>query len=64
MRFTIEDANGVTGRDVEPDAVIVAGYTGRDRELVQHHIDELAAIGIPPPATRARRTGCCRRGWR
>ena len=31
------------------DVVIVAGYTGRDRELVQHHIDELAAIGVPPP---------------
>ncbi|MCU1511536.1 MAG: hypothetical protein JWM01_1400 [Arthrobacter sp.] len=28
---------------------IVAGYTGRDMKAVQHHIDELAAIGIAPP---------------
>lgn len=28
---------------------IVAGYTGRDDKAVQHHIDELAAIGIAPP---------------
>jgi hypothetical protein len=29
--------------------VIIAGYTGRDREKVQHHIDELAALGVAPP---------------
>ncbi len=28
---------------------VVAGYTGRDASAVQHHIDELAAIGIAPP---------------
>ncbi|NKX55739.1 DUF2848 family protein [Arthrobacter mobilis] len=28
---------------------IVAGYTGRDLAAVQHHIDELAAIGVAPP---------------
>jgi len=28
---------------------VVAGYTGRNVEAVQHHIDELAAIGVPPP---------------
>lgn len=28
---------------------IVAGYTGRDPAAVQHHIDELAAIGVAPP---------------
>lgn len=26
-----------------------AGWAGRDRAAVQHHIDELAAIGVPPP---------------
>jgi 4-hydroxyphenylacetate 3-monooxygenase len=29
----------------------VAGYTGRDREAVQAHIDELAEQGIAPPPT-------------
>lgn len=33
--------NGFTG--------IVAGYTGRDAAAVQHHIDELADIGVAPP---------------
>jgi hypothetical protein len=28
---------------------VVAGYTGRDMAQVQHHIDELAAIGVAPP---------------
>lgn len=33
------------------ESVIVAGWTGRDRSAVQHHIDELAAIGVAPPST-------------
>ncbi|MBC3190367.1 DUF2848 family protein [Pseudonocardia sp. C8] len=28
---------------------VVAGYTGRDEDAVRHHIDELAAIGVPEP---------------
>ncbi|MCW4354128.1 DUF2848 domain-containing protein [Hoyosella sp. YIM 151337] len=28
---------------------LIAGYTGRDEAAVQHHIDELAAIGVAPP---------------
>ena len=30
---------------------VVAGWTGRNMEAVQHHIDELQAIGVPPPST-------------
>ena len=33
----------------EPDAFVIAGYTGRNRAAVQEHIDELAAQGIAPP---------------
>jgi len=29
--------------------VFNAGWAGRDREAVQHHIDELGAIGVPAP---------------
>lgn len=41
------------GADVEiaPTHLVVAGYTGRDQEAVRHHIDELAAIGVPEPET-------------
>ncbi|WP_346913834.1 DUF2848 domain-containing protein [uncultured Roseibium sp.] len=34
-----------------PDTLIVAGWTGRDRAAVDHHIEELAAIGVPAPST-------------
>lgn len=30
--------------------LIVAGWTGRDILAVQHHIDELAALGVPAPS--------------
>lgn len=30
--------------------LIVAGWTGRDARSVQHHIDELAELGIAPPS--------------
>lgn len=32
------------------DTLIVAGWTGRDHGAVQHHIDELAELGIAPPS--------------
>lgn len=35
--------------EVEIDRVINAGYTGRDQEAVQDHIDELVAKGITAP---------------
>jgi hypothetical protein len=36
---------------VYPETLIVAGYTARDQAAVAQHIAELAAIGVPPPAT-------------
>ena len=34
-----------------PTALVVIGYAGRDRAAVEHHIDELAALGVPRPAS-------------
>ena len=34
-----------------PARLIVAGWTGRDRAAVDHHIAELAEIGVPAPST-------------
>jgi 2-keto-4-pentenoate hydratase/2-oxohepta-3-ene-1,7-dioic acid hydratase in catechol pathway len=31
--------------------LIIAGWTGRDAAAVQHHIEELQALGVKPPAT-------------
>ena len=44
----------VAGREPVTIAVrnaIIAGWTGRNMDAVQHHIDELEAIGVPPPST-------------
>ncbi|MCG6884803.1 MAG: DUF2848 domain-containing protein [Silicimonas sp.] len=46
MRFAA-DENEVEGRIGN---LIVAGWTGRDASAVQHHIEELAAIGVAPPS--------------
>lgn len=32
------------------ESCYVAGWTGRDKSAVDHHIEELAAIGIKPPS--------------
>ena len=32
------------------NSVVVAGWTGRNMAAVQHHIDELTALGIAPPS--------------
>jgi len=32
------------------DTLIVAGWTGRDAAAIEHHIEELAAIGVPRPS--------------
>ncbi|MEO0692633.1 MAG: DUF2848 domain-containing protein [Pseudomonadota bacterium] len=35
--------------DIEITTLVVAGWTGRDADLVQHHIEELQDIGVAPP---------------
>ncbi|MFY0312764.1 DUF2848 domain-containing protein [Leisingera sp. D0M16] len=32
------------------DHLTIAGWTGRDPDAVQHHIDELAELGVAPPS--------------
>ena len=36
---------------VKPETLIVAGWTGRDEAALRHHIEELAAIGVPRPSS-------------
>ena len=35
----------------EIDELVIAGWTGRDIAALNHHIDELMAIGVPPPSS-------------
>ena len=34
-----------------PRALVVAGWTGRDTAAIEHHIEELEAIGVPRPSS-------------
>lgn len=36
---------------VQIDTLIVAGWAGRDSHAIEHHIEELAAIGVPRPSS-------------
>jgi hypothetical protein len=36
---------------VEIHTVVVAGWTGRDRGAVEHHMAELEAVGVPRPSS-------------
>ncbi|MHA6626439.1 DUF2848 domain-containing protein [Pseudonocardia sichuanensis] len=47
VRFTMPDGSR---REVGVQYVLNAGFTGRDTAQVQHHVDELAALGVPAPA--------------
>ncbi len=37
--------------EVAPRQLVIAGWTGRDRSAIDHHIEELAAIGVPRPSS-------------
>jgi Protein of unknown function (DUF2848) len=51
LALDLHDTAAAARRDVQVDHVVLAGWTGRDRAAVQKHIDELAHIGVKPPAT-------------
>lgn len=36
--------------NLDVSSVVVAGWTGRNMDAVQHHIDELSVLGIAPPS--------------
>lgn len=50
LPITIHRAGNVTEQiELDVKRVFNAGWAGRDRAAVQHHIDELAAVGVPAP---------------
>lgn len=38
------------GRAFDIDDLVIAGWTGRDIAALEHHIEELKAIGVQPPS--------------
>jgi hypothetical protein len=46
-RFSSHAPNAI---DFTPKALVIAGWTGRDKDKVEHHIQELEALGVKRPS--------------
>jgi hypothetical protein len=51
LSFDLHTRQGKQQITLQPAALIVAGWTGRDEAALRHHIEELAAIGVPRPSS-------------
>ena len=51
LNFTVEGGAAAQALKVDLDQLVIAGWAGRDRAAIEHHIEELAAIGVPRPST-------------
>ncbi len=51
LSLVAETAAGRKAMTIPVSELVVAGWTGRDVAAVEHHIEELAAIGVPRPST-------------
>jgi hypothetical protein len=52
MQTEFQIISGITTHNLTVDmsTLVVAGWAGRDRVAIEHHIEELAAIGVPRPS--------------
>lgn len=50
ITFSVEHRTGKTVRTVTIDALVIAGWTGRDTTAMEKHIRELEALGVKRPA--------------
>ena len=48
--FTLDSTAGPQTLQADIRQLVVAGWAGRDRHAIEHHIEELAAIGVPRPS--------------
>ncbi len=48
---TPDGGTSSTVHGLTPQRLVIAGWTGRDADAIQHHIEELAAVGVPPPSS-------------
>jgi hypothetical protein len=47
LRFEVAGASPL---EVTVHNLVIAGWTGRDEAAIEHHIEELAALGVPRPS--------------
>ena len=50
LEFSLDTPNGSRPLRVDIRDLVIAGWAGRDRDAIEHHIEELAAIGVPRPS--------------
>lgn len=50
LNFVVEGSAAGQALKVDLTELVVAGWAGRDRAAIEHHIAELAAIGVPRPS--------------
>jgi len=50
MKLSFDVAGRPAPLDVDIDTFVIAGWAGRDRAAIDHHIEELAALGVPRPS--------------
>ena len=53
LEFDGAAKGGVEKVAVDIDDLVIAGWTGRDVAALNHHIEELKAIGVQPPSRSA-----------
>jgi Protein of unknown function (DUF2848) len=51
LSFTCQSRTGSDQRAIAIRDLVIAGWTGRDAAAIRHHIEELAAIGVPRPSS-------------
>jgi Protein of unknown function (DUF2848) len=51
LRFNCHSAAGNQVVDIAIHTLVIAGWAGRDEKALRHHIEELAAIGVPRPSS-------------
>lgn len=50
LQLTLETTAGLQALDVSVERLIVAGWTGKDKNARQAHIEELRHLGVTPPS--------------
>src|SRR5271170_657328 len=51
LQFTRHSKAGSQTIAYATTQLVIAGWAARDEASVKHHIEELAAIGVPPPSS-------------
>ncbi|MDO5691169.1 MAG: DUF2848 domain-containing protein [Pseudomonadota bacterium] len=50
LNFQLDTGGTPQALTTKLHTLIIAGWAGRDRAAIEHHIEELAAIGVPRPS--------------